>query len=48
MKHQEDAGDGKDDKEKAGNPPKTERIGESKTMAFDLCRENVKEKVVVD
>jgi len=48
MKHQEDAGDRKDDEEETGNPPQAERIGELKAMAFDLCRENVEEEVVVD
>jgi len=48
MKHQEDASDRKDDEEETGNASQTERIGELKAMAFDLCRENVEEEVVVD
>jgi hypothetical protein len=48
MKHQEYASDRKDDKEETGNASQAERIGELKAMAFDLCRENVEEEVVVD
>jgi hypothetical protein len=48
MEHQEDASDGKDKKEKAGNPSKTEGIGESEAVPFYLCRENMEKEVVID
>ena len=48
MEHQNDAGNGEDDEEKAGDPSQTERIGESKAVAFDLRWEDMKKEVVID
>jgi hypothetical protein len=48
MKHQEDTGDGEDDEEKAGDSSEAEGIGELKTMAFHLGREDMEEEVVKD
>ncbi len=47
MKHQEDASDSQNEKEKTGDSSKTECIGESETMAFHFHREDVKEEVMI-
>jgi hypothetical protein len=48
MKHQKDTSDGEDDEEKAGDSSEAEGIGELKTMAFHLSREDMEEEVVKD
>jgi hypothetical protein len=48
MKHQEDTGDRKGDEKKARNSSETESIGESKTMALHLSREDMEEEVLID
>ncbi len=47
MKHQEDASDSQNEKEKARDPSEAEGIGESETMAFHFHREDVKEEIVI-
>ena len=47
MEHQENASDGEDDEEKAGDPPQTESVGESESVTFHLHREDMEEKIVV-
>ena len=44
MEHQKDPRHGKDDEEETGDPSQTERKREPKTMAFDLCRKDVKKE----
>ena len=48
MKHQEDASDRKNDEEETRDSAQAEGIGEFEAVAFDLCRENVEEEVIVD
>jgi hypothetical protein len=48
MKHQEDTGDGEDDKKEAGNAAQTERVTELKAMAFDFYREDMEEEIVIE
>jgi len=48
MEHQEDASDCQNDEEETRDSAQTECVGESEAMAFDLCREDVEEEIVVD
>jgi hypothetical protein len=48
MEHQENTSDGEDDEKEAGNASQTERIGEPEAMAFDFCRKDMEEEVVID
>jgi hypothetical protein len=48
MKHQEDAGNGKNNEEETGNSSQAEGIRELQSMPFDLCRKNMKKEIVVD
>jgi FKBP-type peptidyl-prolyl cis-trans isomerase len=47
MKHEKDTGDSEDDEEEAGDSSETEGIGESKTVAFHLGREDMEKEVVI-
>ncbi len=48
MKHQEYAGDRKNDEEEKGNTSHAEGIRETEAVTFDLRREDMKEEVVID
>ena len=48
MEHQEDASDCKNDEEETRDSTQTEGIGEFEAVAFDFCRENVEEEIIVD
>jgi hypothetical protein len=45
-KHQQDAGDGENEKEETGDPSETERIRDPEAMAFHPCRKDVEKEVV--
>lgn len=48
MEHQKDSGDGEDDEKEAGDASETKGISELKTVAFDLCRKDMEEEVMID
>jgi hypothetical protein len=48
MKHQEYASDRKNDEKEKGDSSQAECIRETDAVAFDFCRKDMKEEVVID